>query len=209
MSSHFNQKKKSKLQHLLLCQINPSRQSLILQLSKTSIRINHSPLKTHITLINKCLNTKILRIKQSKWISTIRIHQILTKVATIIIKEVATIIIKEEATTTDKITVVEIRTMFQSLKTCTKTRVQMGKGRTKATSQKISHMKISHMKINNMDKIIMADKTMGTITSSKLSTCQFRITLLISQTKTLWAWTSNKTGVLETYTTWINRLLSM
>jgi len=95
---------------------------------------------------------------------------------------VATIIIKEEATTTDKTTVLEIRTMFQSLKTNTKTRVQMDRVRTKAMSQKISHMKINHM-----DKIIMADKTMATTTSSKLSTCQFRITLLISKTKTLWA----------------------
>jgi hypothetical protein len=98
---------------------------------------------------------------------------------------VVTILIKEEATTTDKTTVVGIRTMLQSLKTHIKTRVQMvDKTKTKATSQKISHMKINHMKVNHMHKIAMADKTMATTTSSKLSTCQFRITLLISQTRT-------------------------
>jgi hypothetical protein len=103
---------------------------------------------------------------------------------------VVTILIKEEVTTTGKTTVVGIRTMLQSLKTHTKTRVQMvDKGKTKATSQKISrmkinHMKVNHMKVNHMGKIAMADKTMATITSSKLSTCQFRITLLISQTRT-------------------------
>jgi hypothetical protein len=98
---------------------------------------------------------------------------------------VVTILIKEEAATTGKTTVVEIRTMLQSLKTRTKIRVQMvDKGKTKATSQKISRMKISHMKVNHMHKIVMADKIMATITSSKLSTCQFRTILLISQTKT-------------------------